>query len=196
MKNRRNMIVAFLLCACLIVGVGYAALTGQLAITGNARFNGSSLLDSEIRESVKFTDKTPIKNCDLAEIKNDKLASMDIVFNDANGVEATFDGSAKFEITYDTDDVTFPDLKFSAPIASIISSTLPNNYWGITSEFVAGGTGTINDDGTVTLAPGQTVWVHVTVTFDNNGAGDEVYTTVDNATISVDMNYETIIPAT
>ena len=196
MKNRARIITAFLLCACLIVGVGYAALTGQLAITGNARFNGSSLLDSEIRESVKFTDKTPIKNCDLAEIKTDKLASMDIVFNDANGVEATFDGSAKFEITYETDDVTFPDLKFSEPIAAIISSTLPDNYWGITSEFVAGGTGTINGDGTVTLAPGQTVWVQVTVTFDNNGDGAEVYTSVDNATISVDMNYETIIPAT
>lgn len=36
MKNRRNIVVAFLLCACLIVGVGFAALTDELTITGSA----------------------------------------------------------------------------------------------------------------------------------------------------------------
>ena len=42
MKNRRNIIVAFLLCACLIVGVGYAALTDTLDVTGSADVNQSA----------------------------------------------------------------------------------------------------------------------------------------------------------
>jgi uncharacterized protein with beta-barrel porin domain len=46
MKNRRNIIVAFLLCACLIVGVGYANLTTNLMLKGNAK------IDSTLAENV------------------------------------------------------------------------------------------------------------------------------------------------
>ena len=57
MKNRRNLIVAFLLCACLIVGIGYAALTDTLRIDGTAAvkhenannvFDGSVMWDTTI----------------------------------------------------------------------------------------------------------------------------------------------------
>lgn len=40
MKNRRNIIVAFLLCACLLVGIGYANLTTNLQIKGTAKIDG------------------------------------------------------------------------------------------------------------------------------------------------------------
>ena len=36
MKNRRTAIIAFLLCACLAIGAGYAALTDNLFIKGEA----------------------------------------------------------------------------------------------------------------------------------------------------------------
>ena len=42
MKNRKSMIVAFLLCACLIVGVGYAAIADQLTIDGTVEYAPSS----------------------------------------------------------------------------------------------------------------------------------------------------------
>ena len=51
MKNRRNIIVAFLLCACLIVGVGYAALSTELYLNGSASLNDTymeELFDSKI----------------------------------------------------------------------------------------------------------------------------------------------------
>lgn len=51
MKNRRNIIVAFLLCACLIVGVGYAALTTELYLNGSASLSDEymeELFDSKI----------------------------------------------------------------------------------------------------------------------------------------------------
>ena len=37
MKNRRTVIVAFLLCAIMVMGVGFAAVTGTLSITGHLK---------------------------------------------------------------------------------------------------------------------------------------------------------------
>ena len=54
MKNRRNIIVAFLLCACLIVGVGYAALTDTLDINGTADVNQSAAEDA-FNEDIYFS---------------------------------------------------------------------------------------------------------------------------------------------
>ena len=65
MKNRRNIIVAFLLCACLIVGVGYAALTDTLRIDGTAAvkhenannvFDGCVVFDNTITHGVNQLD--------------------------------------------------------------------------------------------------------------------------------------------
>jgi cytochrome c oxidase assembly protein Cox11 len=41
MKNRRTIVMAFLLCACLIVGMGYAAITDTININGTASFNAA-----------------------------------------------------------------------------------------------------------------------------------------------------------
>jgi len=49
MKNRRNLIISFLLCACLIVGVGYAALVDILDVNGTAEYNLTHDIDKEIR---------------------------------------------------------------------------------------------------------------------------------------------------
>ena len=51
MKNRRNVIIAFLLCASLVVGVGYAALTDTLRIDGTANVkheNANNVFDGEV----------------------------------------------------------------------------------------------------------------------------------------------------
>ena len=48
MKNRRNIIVAFLLCACLLVGIGYAALTDVMDVTGTTVYNEDNALDALI----------------------------------------------------------------------------------------------------------------------------------------------------
>lgn len=39
MKNRRNVVVAFLLVAVMMLGIGYAALTDSLTIIGNAHID-------------------------------------------------------------------------------------------------------------------------------------------------------------
>ena len=35
MKNRKTVVIAFLLCAMMLIGVGFAAISGSLTITGN-----------------------------------------------------------------------------------------------------------------------------------------------------------------
>ena len=41
MKNRKKILVAFMLVACMVVGVGYAALTNTLDIAGTGNVNAS-----------------------------------------------------------------------------------------------------------------------------------------------------------
>jgi cytochrome c oxidase assembly protein Cox11 len=70
MKNRRNIIVAFLLCACLIVGVGYANLTTNLILNGSASLSKEymeDLFDSQI----KWVSAKSASNKVTAEISED-----------------------------------------------------------------------------------------------------------------------------
>ena len=68
MKNRRNMIVAFLVCACLIVGVGYAALTDTLNINGTATISADAATE-EFDEDVYFQ----------SAVNNDGTATVELV---------------------------------------------------------------------------------------------------------------------
>ena len=62
MKNRRLALVAFLLCACMIVGVGYAALAEELKIDGTATFHADDT--SVLEDKVYFTGNTIIMGKD------------------------------------------------------------------------------------------------------------------------------------
>ena len=54
MKNRKTVVVAFLLCAVLLLGVGYAALSDTLDITGSADVNQSAA-EEAFNEDVYFS---------------------------------------------------------------------------------------------------------------------------------------------
>jgi plastocyanin len=54
MKNRKFVVVAFLLVAVLLLGVGYAALTDTLDITGSADVNVTEL-EKEYEEDIYFS---------------------------------------------------------------------------------------------------------------------------------------------
>lgn len=64
MKNRRLTIVAFLLCACLIVGFGYALVSDTLRIDGTATINHSgatSAFDGLVYFKLDDDEKTRIE---------------------------------------------------------------------------------------------------------------------------------------
>ena len=195
MKNRRNMIVAFLLCACLIVGVGFAQVTGQLMVTGTSTFNGMGELTNEVKAAVVFTSGEAIENCTNAGIvgTTSKSADMTVVINDAKGNAETFTAVAVYTIKYDTTEA-YPEVTFTVPNATITETSGSTGKWDIEAVFEdddAEGaiSGTIVGN-TVTLAPGESVKVRVTVTFDN--ATGEIFKDQSKATITVLLDYHTI----
>ena len=188
MKNRRNIVIAFLLCACLLVGIGYAQISGQLIIGGNARFNGQSELTNEVKAAVVFSDaKANDSNC-ISATFTDKNATVDIVINDAKGTADEFSSSATFTIKYNTEEA-YPDVIFS-DLAPAITSASGITGWTITTVYENAQNGATTNGTTATLVPGSTVDVTVTVKFNNNASG-EIYKNMDNATISVPLNYVT-----
>lgn len=55
MKNRKTVIVAFLLVAAMLLGVGYAALSDDLYVNGTLKLDADKLADTYDKE-VYFTD--------------------------------------------------------------------------------------------------------------------------------------------
>ena len=60
MKNRKTVVVAFLLVCCMILGVGYAALTVDLNLAGNATFNPGQA-QNEFTENIYLGDSAVIE---------------------------------------------------------------------------------------------------------------------------------------
>ena len=71
MKNRRLTLVAFLLCAALIVGFGYAAVSDTLRIDGTATIDHTGA-NTEFDGMVYFEDATASSTKDLIVISDDK----------------------------------------------------------------------------------------------------------------------------
>ncbi len=63
MKAKRLTVVAFLLCAIMILGVGFAALTNVLDITGKADVNQSAA-ESEFNHDIYFSDYSEYQDGD------------------------------------------------------------------------------------------------------------------------------------
>ena len=61
MKNRKTIIVAFMLIACMLIGVGYAALNDSLNITANIGAT-TEVSGGEFDGNIKFTDKSITKD--------------------------------------------------------------------------------------------------------------------------------------
>lgn len=71
MKNRKTVVVAFLLTAVMLLGVGYAALTDVLDINGTADVSKDKA-EAEFNNDVYFTKAEPVDkdSGDIASIVN------------------------------------------------------------------------------------------------------------------------------
>ena len=175
MKKRRLVVVAFLMATVLTLGVGYAAITGTLGVTGRVEFNGTGVVSTEVNQAVKFTDAVAGENC-TASITGDHAADMVVTFNDTEGnIGDVFTATATFTITYDTTDTTLPAVDFAVPAPSITSAAGSQGF-AITTNWSA----------PQTLAPTQTVDVIVTVTYTNQ---DPAVTGTVSAAINVPMPF-------
>lgn len=124
MKNRRNLIVAFLLCACLIVGIGYAALTDVLDITGSADVNQSAA-EEAFNQDIYFT----------AAVANEaSVTGSTASINADNNDKASFtakglsSGGDKQTFTFTITNVGDLDAEVTPKISSNTNSTYFNVY--------------------------------------------------------------------
>jgi len=179
MKKRNLAITAFVLCATLVMAIGFAALSGTLNITGTAYFHGTAVTSSDILAAVKFTDATAGDNCTVS-IKDSALAaSMDVIFRDTEGQPGTFTATATYEITYQSATETdLPDITFSVPQATITSAAGSPGFNIATDWSTA-----------KTLAHGQKITITVTVTYTQQ---DPIETGTVSATIAIPMPYVTV----
>lgn len=167
MKNRKLIITAFLVIACMAIGIGYAAVTDNFIINGQATISDQGASDA-FNEDIRFEGIVVDGN-----VQSDVLASANLGYTASCNVPLD---QASFHITSfkgqgDTKTIVFrvknfgdvdSVLKLAAEPATNSNSTVFNVTYTLdngTTAFPAEGTA---------LAAGQTVDIHVTVTVANS----------------------------
>ena len=91
MKNRKTVVVAFLLCAVMLLGVGYAALTDTLDITGSADVNQSAA-EEAFNEDIYFSAAVANQTGNTASVNadNNDKASFTAATLKGQGDKVTF----------------------------------------------------------------------------------------------------------
>ena len=142
MKKRTSALAAFLLCATMGLGVGYAAITDSLNIGGNVSAKVHS--DGFVVEFSVADDPAPEK-CTVA-VQTDKTVA---TFTTTQLKNANDVASATFIITNKS------TLSLDASVAVPVITNNNENYFIVATDF---GTQAVS------LAPGESKKVEVTVT--------------------------------
>ncbi len=144
MKNRKIVVVSFLLVAVMLLSVGYAALTDVLDITGSADVNKSAAEDA-YNEDIHFSDAKANQTGNTASINPDNNDKASFTANTLQGAGDT--ATFTFEITNDGD--------LDATVTPSISSNTNDAYFTINSDWAGQAK---------TLSAGSTLEYTVTVT--------------------------------
>ena len=177
MKNRKRIVVLFLLVAIMLIGVGYAALTDQLTIIGDASIDIASaektfdskvyFLDQVTKTSTGTWTKDDIASAldDSATFTVNKLA----VVNEVSTFTYTIKNDSNVSVK-----VTIEDKKLSGDNNQLNSN---NEYFNVSYEFSNGGV--IASKGTITVTVTVTVKKPVTTATSGTFSVELTATTVD-----------------
>ena len=143
MKNRKRVVVSFLLVAVMLLGIGYAALTDVLDITGSADVNQSAAEES-FNQHIYFTGADANQTGNTASINADNNDKCSFTVNTLKGKDDTATFTFTIKNAGDLD----------ATITPRISSNTNTAYFDITSDW----NGQAKD-----LAAGATITYTVTV---------------------------------
>ena len=179
MKNRKIIVVAFMLCATLLLGIGYAALTDTLTIIGNAHID------------VDTANKTFDER---------------IYFSAAEATSSTGTGTTADVVSFNTDDATYTANKLAlVNEKSVFTFTIKNvsnvdAVISVESTKLSGDTNPSNSnvdkftveyaypDGMTVAKNGGTITVVVTVTVK------EAVTSATSATFGIELTATTVDP--
>ena len=136
MKNRRLTLVAFLLCASLIVGFGYAAVSDTLTINGTATIDITGA-NTEFDGKVMFVNPTAANAKDTFTLDTTgDIGTVEVHSLTLAGTTATFTVYVKNEYhlpVYVTPQIDTSSALFDASLISISS-----NWQSKTHEIAAG----------------------------------------------------------
>ena len=181
MKNRKIVIVAFLVVAAMLLGVGYAALTDTLTIIGNAHIDIG-------QANTTFDEK--------------------VYFSAAEATSSTGTGTVADAASYTADDATFTANKLATVgQKSVFTFTIKNDsnvdaVISVNSTKLSGDTNPSNSnsnkftveysypDGMTVAKTGGTITVVVTVTVK------EPVTAATSATFGIELTATSVDPAT
>ena len=124
MKNRKTVVVAFLLLAVMLLGVGYAALTDVLDITGSADVNQSAA-EEAFNEDIFFSAAVANDAGNTASVNADNNDKASFTANNLKGKgdKATFTFTIKNNGDVD------------ATVTPNISSNTNAAYFGVSSDW-------------------------------------------------------------
>ena len=131
MKNRRNVVVAFLVVAVMLLGIGYAALTDVLDITGSVDVNQNAA-QNEFDQDIYFSkaDANQAGNTASVNADNNDKASFSAKTLQLKGEKVTFTFTIK------------NDGELDAMVTPKLNATLGNTnpeYFNITSDWAGQG---------------------------------------------------------
>ena len=86
MRNRRNILIAFLLCATLIVGIGYASVADVLDVDGTAEYGITGDFDGNIKFVSAYAYDNITDSASVTSTNNDKVTFTAKSVTDAEGV--------------------------------------------------------------------------------------------------------------
>ena len=124
MKNRKRVVVSFLLVAVMLMSVGYAALTDVLDITGSADVNKSAAEDA-YNADIYFTGAEANQTGNTASVNTDNKDKASFTANTLQGAGDT--ATFIFTITNDGD--------LDATVTPSISSNTNEAYFEISSDW-------------------------------------------------------------
>lgn len=159
MKNRKTVVVAFLLVCCMILGVGYAALTVDLNLSGNATFDPGQA-QNEFTENIYLGESATITDSNFNGTKSTYAKKTDHTADLAVNSLALEDDTVTYIITVYNKSVHEAELSIKSLKIMAVDQTAgagglyTGDEWLSTKvEYPSGSTiaaGTENGDGSIT----------------------------------------------
>ena len=137
MKNRKIVVVGFLLVAALLLGIGYAALTDTLDITGSVDVNQAAA-EEAFNEDIYFSAAVANQTGNTASVNADNNDKASFTVNSFKGAgdQATFTFTIKND--GDVDATVTPKLNATLGNTNTEYFTITSDWNGATKDLAAG----------------------------------------------------------
>ena len=182
MKNRKIAIVAFMLCAAMVIGLGYAAVTNVLDIQGSTTISATAA-EEEFNEDIYFTGVKDNTDHYVQSITDSATYGYTANINTNNNDKAQFTVTGLKE-TGDEVSITYQIKNESAYSATVSVKTNTNtntDYFKFTNDITS----------TTSIAAGGTVDVTVTVELIKQPTEQQSASFVLELNVTADANTQT-----